>query len=105
VDALAEAVAKLLPSVAPQDAVPQPHRPVVAAGGEHAPGAERHRVDGVGVALQGGAQRTPAVRVPQPHRLVVRGVLDVVRRELPGDVREFARWGLEVWREARRVGS
>jgi hypothetical protein len=32
------------------------------------------------------------------------GVLDVVRRELPGEVREFARWVLEAWGSARGHG-
>ena len=54
--------------------VPQPHRVVAAAGGQGVPvRAERHRVDGVGVAGQRWAERGGVGRVshvPQPHRVI-----------------------------------
>ena len=52
--------------------VPQPHRVVVAAGGDAgAVGAERHAVHRVGVAGQRLADGLAGVGVPQPHRVVV----------------------------------
>ena len=54
--------------------VPQPHRLVVAGGGEAVPvGAERHTDHRAGVAGEGGADRLAGVGVPQPHRVVVAG--------------------------------
>ena len=54
--------------------VPQPHRLVVAGGGQAVPvGAERHTVHRAGVAGEGGADRLAGVGVPQPHRRVVAG--------------------------------
>ena len=54
--------------------VPQPHRAVVAGGGQPVPvGAERHTAHRVGVAGERGADRLAGVGVPQPHRAVVAG--------------------------------
>ena len=54
--------------------VPQPHRVVVAGGGQPVPvGAERHTATPAGVAGERGADRLAGVGVPQPHRVVVAG--------------------------------
>ena len=54
--------------------VPQPHRAVVAGGGQPVPvGAERHTEHRVGVAGERVADGLAGVGVPQPHRAVVAG--------------------------------
>ena len=54
--------------------VPQPHRAVVAGGGQPVPvGAERHTEHRAGVAGERVADGWPVVGVPQPHRAVGAG--------------------------------
>jgi len=56
---------------------PAAHRSIPGAAGDQAAiGAERHRPDPILMALEGGADRRAALRVPQPHRSIIGAACD-----------------------------